>query len=68
MEQGREAKGGVQVEVRAEAVLALVVAVEAEFPVQDLVETASAPIVVQKQRINYESPATSRNAQTAARS
>jgi len=68
MEQGREAKGGVQVEGWAEAVLGPVVAVEAEVPVQDLVETASVPIAVHKQRINYESPATSRNAQNAVRS
>lgn len=52
MEQGREAKGRVQVEGWAEEVLSPEVAVEAEVLVQDLVETASAPIAVQKQRIN----------------
>jgi hypothetical protein len=50
MEQGREAKGLVQAE---ECVAAgVVAAVKAEVLVPDLVEIASAPIAVHKQRIN----------------
>ena len=66
MEQGRKAKGLVQAEEWAEAGLAP--AVEAEVLVQDPVETASALAVEHKPLINWEFPAMSRNAQSAARS
>lgn len=65
MEQGRKAKGLVQAEEWAEAGLAP--AVEVEVLVQDLVEIASAPVVVNAQCINWGFPAMSKNAQSAAR-
>ena len=64
IEQGRKAKGQAQAEEWAEAGLAP--AVEAEVLVQDLVEIASAPVVVNEQCIKWEFPAMSRNAQNVA--
>lgn len=65
MEQGRKAKGLVQVEEWAKAGVAP--AVKAEVLVQDLVEIVSAPVVVNGQCINWEPPAISRDAQNVAR-
>ena len=65
MEQGRKAKGVVLAE---ECVVAgLVAAIEEEVSVQDLVEIASAPVVVNEECIKWGFPAMSRNAQSAAR-
>ena len=65
IEQARKAKDQVQAEEWAE--VGVDPAVEAEVLVQDLAEIASAPVVVNEQCINWESPAMSRDAQSAAR-
>jgi hypothetical protein len=65
MEQARKDKDQAQAEEWAEAGVAP--PVEVEVLVQDLVEIASAPVVVNEQCINWEFPAMSKNAQNAAR-
>jgi len=65
MEQGRKAKDLVLAE---ECVVAeLVAAVEAEVSAQDLVEIASALVVVNEECIKWEFPAINRNARSAVR-